>query len=158
MRGWRELVVVLIVRGSYERLLRMEFRRLLFAGPRTGGIATAALAARLVAGLVFIAFGIVKFTHYDQELASFEEYGLPAPEATVYAIGVLEVVGGLMLVLGLGTRVAALLLAGNMATAIVVSGIALGEWISLTIAPMMLLLCLFLLRVGPGRKALDPEP
>lgn len=136
----------------------MDVRRLLFAGPRSGDAATAALVARVVAGVVFVAFGIGKFTHYDQELASFEEYGLPAPEATVYAIGVLEVVGGLMLLLGIGTRVAALLLAGNMAVAIVVSGIALGEWISLTIAPTMLLLCLFLLYVGPGRRALDPQP
>jgi hypothetical protein len=39
--------------------------------------------------------------------------------------------------------------------AIVVSGIALGEPISLTLAPAELLLCLFLLGKGPGAYALD---
>lgn len=136
----------------------MDVRRLLFNGPRDGGIASGALAARLVAGLVFVSFGIGKFTHHADEVASFDDYGLPSPDATVYAIGVLEIVGGGMLVLGLGTRIAAFLLACNMATAIVVSGIALGEWVSLTIAPLQFVLCLFLLRAGPGRRALDPEP
>ena len=136
----------------------MNVRRLLFAGPRSGDAATAALVARVVAGVVFVAFGIGKFSHHATEVASFEEYGLPSPDAFTYAVGVLEIGGGLMLLLGIGTRVAALLLAGNMLGAIVVSGIALGEWISLTIAPAMLLLCLFLLYVGPGRRALDPQP
>jgi putative oxidoreductase len=136
----------------------MYVRRLLLAGPREGGMATVALAARLIAGVVFISFGIGKFTHHADEVASFDEYGLPSPDAMVYAIGVLEIGGGLLLVLGLGTRIAAFLLACNMLTAIVVSGIALGEWVSLTIAPVQLVLCLFLLRFGPGRRALDPEP
>jgi putative oxidoreductase len=79
-----------------------------------------------------------------------ETYGLPAPEAFVLAIGVLELVGGLLLIAGFLTRAAALALAGDMIGAIVVSGIAQGEVISLTLAPAQLVAMLALLWTGPG--------
>ena len=43
-----------------------------------------------------------------------------------------------------------------MIGAIVVSGIAEGEPISLTLAPALLVVMLVLLRFGPGRPALRP--
>jgi putative oxidoreductase len=128
---------------------------LLVAGPTRGPRAIAALAARVVGGCVFVAFGVGKFTQHASEVASFEDYGLPAPDAFVYAIGVVEVVGGLLLVLGFLTRPAALVLAGDMVAAIIVSGIALGEVVSLTVAPAELAVCLYLLWTGPGMLALD---
>ena len=128
---------------------------LLVAGPTRGPRAIAALAARVVGGGVFAAFGLGKFTQHASEVASFEDYGLPAPDAFVYAIGVVEVVGGLLLVLGLLTRPAALVLAGDMVAAIIVSGVALGEAVSLTVAPAELAVCLYLLWTGPGILALD---
>ena len=73
----------------------------------------------------------------------------------VYAIGVVEIVGGTLLIAGLATRIAALLLAGDMVVAIIVSGIGKGESISLTLAPALLVGMLFLLWVGPGLRALD---
>ena len=88
-------------------------------------------------------------------MASFQAYGLPAPDAFVYAIGVLEVVGGVLLVAGLATRPTALILAGDMVGAIVVSGIGLGEPVSLTLAPALLILMVLLIWVGPGSAALD---
>jgi len=128
---------------------------LLVAGPTRGPRAIAALVARVVGGGVFVAFGVGKFTQHASEVASFEEYGLPAPDAFVYAIGVVEIVGGLLLVLGLLTRPAALALAGDMVAAIIVSGLALGEDVSLTVAPAELAVCLYLLWTGPGMLALD---
>jgi putative oxidoreductase len=116
--------------------------------------AVAALVARVAGGAVFVVFGIGKFTNHAPEVASFHDYGLPATEAFVYVIGAIEIVGGLLLILGLATRPAALVLAGDMVGAIVVSGIALGEVISLTLAPAELALCLFLLWNGPGPYAL----
>jgi putative oxidoreductase len=111
---------------------------------------------RLAAGLVFIGFGVVKFTHHEDEVASFENYGLPEPDLTVYAIGVLEIGGGLFILLGLLTKLTALALAGNMAVAIVVSGIKEGEVLpSLTLAPALLAIMLLLLRFGPGVLSLD---
>ena len=135
--------------------MRERISTLLWSGPRHGRLAVAALVVRLAAGAVFIAFGIVKFTRHASEVASFQAYGLPAPDAFVYAIGVLEVVGGVLLVAGLATRPTTLILAGDMVGAIVVSGIGLGEPVSLTLAPALLILMVFLVWVGPGSVALD---
>ena len=114
-----------------------------------------ALVARVAGGAVFVVFGLGKFVNRAAEIDSFRDYGLPAPEIFVAIIGVLELAGGLLLILGLATRLAALALAGDMVGAIIVSGIALGEPISLTLAPAELLVCLLLLWKGPGAYALD---
>lgn len=113
------------------------------------------MLARVGAGAVFIAFGAAKFANHASEVDSFRTYGLPAPNAFVYAIGVLELVGGALLILGLATRIASLLLAGDMVGAIIVSGIGRGEMVSLTLAPALLVTVLFLAWNGPGRFALD---
>jgi putative oxidoreductase len=111
--------------------------------------------ARVAAGIVFLVFGIGKFSQHASEVDSFEKYGLPSPDAFVYAIGVLEIGGGLLLVIGLLTRITALAMAGDMVGAIVFSGIKEGEPISLTLAPALLLVMLVLMRFGPGRPSLD---
>jgi putative oxidoreductase len=97
---------------------------------------------------VFVVFGAGKFVNHASELASFRLYGLPAPEVFVDLIGALELLGGLMLAAGLWVRLVALLLAGDMVGAIVVSGIGRGELVSLTLAPVLLLAMLYLLRDG----------
>jgi putative oxidoreductase len=130
-------------------------RRLLVSGSRSGPGASAVFFARIVAGAVFVGFGIGKFVNHAAEVDSFRSYGLPAPDAFVSCIGVLEIVGGLLLIAGLATRPAALVLAANMLGAIIVSGFARWEIISLTLAPVQLALMLFVLAVGPGRRALD---
>jgi putative oxidoreductase len=114
----------------------------------------ALLLLRVLTGGVFVAFGAGKFVNHGSELASFRTYGLPAPEIFVIAIGVIELIGGLLLVAGVLTRPAALVLAGDMIGAIVVSGIAQGEVISLTLAPAELVAMLVLLRTGPGSLSL----
>lgn len=116
----------------------------------------AGLLVRLIAGAVFVSFGVGKFTSHASELASFRGYGLPAPDAFVYLIGVIEILGGLLLLCGVATRPAGLVLAANMAGAIVVSGLARGETISLTLAPAMLVAVLLIAWRGPGRWVLDP--
>jgi uncharacterized membrane protein YphA (DoxX/SURF4 family) len=72
-----------------------------------------------------------------------------------YAIGVLEVVAGALLVLGLLTRPAAAVLAGDMLGAIVTAGRVEGGAINLVLAPALLISMLALLWTGPGRWALD---
>jgi putative oxidoreductase len=105
---------------------------------------------------VFVVFGIGKFTAHASELQSFRGYGLPAPDAFVYAIGVLELVGGTMIGLGGLTRLAAIVLAGDMIGAIAVAGVGRGEVVpSLTVAPVLLAAMCFLVIVGPGSPALD---
>jgi putative oxidoreductase len=114
------------------------------------------LVLRLLSGGVFVVFGIGKFANHGSELASFKTYGLPAPEAFVIAIGAIELVGGLLLIAGILTRPTAVVLAGDMIGAIVVSGVAKGELISLTLAPAELVAMLVLLWSGPGRYVTDP--
>jgi putative oxidoreductase len=113
------------------------------------------LVLRLLSGGVFVVFDAGTFVNHSSELASFKTYGLPAPEAFVVVIGVVELVGGLLLIAGVLTRPAALVLAGDMVGAIVVSGLAKGELISLTLAPAELVAMLVLLRMGPGRHVID---
>jgi putative oxidoreductase len=83
---------------------------------------------------------------------------LPAPEAFVIVIGVIELIGGLLLMAGVLTRPAGLVLAGDMIGAIIVSGIAKGEIISLTLAPAELVAMLILLWTGPGTLSLRFSP
>lgn len=108
------------------------------------------LAVRLLSGGVFVAFGLGKFVNHSSELASFKGYGLPVPQLFVLAIGVVELVAGALLIAGLLVRPAALVLAGDLVGAILISGIAKGELISLTLAPAELVAMLLLLRTGSG--------
>ena len=103
------------------------------------------LLVRLAAGAVFVVFGAGKFVNHSSEVDSFDKYGLPAPDAFVYVIGVVEVVGGLLLIGGFAVTLAALVLAGDMVGAIVASGIRHGELISLTLAPALLAAMVYLL-------------
>src|SRR5215813_6332314 len=125
-------------------------------GTRTLGKGPILLAgARWVAAIVFVSFGAAKFANHGAELASFRHYPLPAPGFVVYLVGVVEIVGGLLLVAGLVTRLAALALAGDMIGAIVVSGLARWEVISLTLAPVLLAAMIILIRSGGGRWSVD---
>jgi putative oxidoreductase len=112
------------------------------------------LVLRIVAGTVFVIFGLGKFVNHGSELASFRSYGLPAPELFVIAIGVIELIGGLLLLAGVHVRTAAIVLAADMVGAIAVSGIAKGEAISLTLAPAELIAMLVLAWYGPGAHSL----
>lgn len=107
--------------------------------------------ARVVAGVVFVLFGAAKFVNHASEAAAFDRYGLPAPDVFTVGVGTLELAAGLALVVDVGVLIAAVLLAGNMAGAIVVSGLVHGEWISLTLAPLLLAVMLMLVvhRVRP---------
>ena len=109
---------------------------------------------RLASALVFVVFGLGKFVNHASEASSFASYGLPHPSAFAYLIGVLELGGGALLIVGRLVRPTALLLAGDMVGAIVVSGIARGERVSLTLAPTLLVVMLLLAWRGPGSLTL----
>jgi putative oxidoreductase len=76
------------------------------------------LVLRLALGAIFLTHGYPKLTQPTGPLqAMFVQHGLPAQ--LVYVSGVLETFGGLMLIVGIFTRGAALFLAIEMAVAIV---------------------------------------
>lgn len=67
---------------------------------------------RLVAGLVFVNLGLATFKNEKQSwLTSLSTLRVPRPDLAVKIIGLLEILGGAMLVLGFYTQVAALALA-----------------------------------------------
>ena len=70
--------------------------------PVTGPRAT--MVIRLMAGGVFFWEGILKFVYANQGVGRFTKLGLPFPVFTANFVGGLEIVGGLLLILGLGTR------------------------------------------------------
>ena len=62
---------------------------------------------RLMAGGVFFWEGILKFVYENQGLGRFTKLGIPFPGFTAPFVGWLEIIGGLLLMLGLATRLIA---------------------------------------------------
>src|SRR5258705_11429239 len=74
--------------------------------PVTGPRAT--LLLRLMAGGVFLWEGILKFVYVNQGVGRFTKLGMPFPHLTANFVGYLEIVGGLLLLSGLMTRLIAI--------------------------------------------------
>jgi len=109
----------------------------------------------VLSGLFFMSAGIGKFADHAKEVSDFRGFEVPWPEVAVPVVGTVELVGGLLLVVGLLTRPAALLLAGNMIGALATAGRVEGGSFHLVYAPVLLALMLFLCWAGPGRLSLD---
>jgi putative oxidoreductase len=75
---------------------------------------------RITVGVIFLAHGLQKLFSYGIEgvAGGFAQMGIPLPYASAVLVSGVEFVGGLALVLGLGTRLLALPLAINMLGAI----------------------------------------
>jgi uncharacterized membrane protein YphA (DoxX/SURF4 family) len=109
---------------------------------------------RLLAGIVFAISGTPKFFAHGWEAGHFRTYGLPLPDAFVYLIGAIEIIGGLALIADVAVRPVSLLLGAVMVGAIVTSGIGQGEWIpSLTLAPALLIASVYLAWATPGASS-----
>jgi putative oxidoreductase len=75
------------------------------------------LAVRLYWGWQFHTTGMGKLHDLGKVTDFFTSLGIPAPGPTAVFIATLEFVGGLLLILGLGSRLVALLMTGNMLVA-----------------------------------------
>lgn len=75
------------------------------------------LAVRLYWGWQFAQTGWGHLTHLDKVRVFFGNLGTPVPALLAPAVGCLELAGGILLVLGLGSRLIALLLACTMVEA-----------------------------------------
>jgi uncharacterized membrane protein YphA (DoxX/SURF4 family) len=100
----------------------------------------------ILSGAIFFFAGLVKFVFHHWELHAFISFGLPFPSALEILAGVLETVGGVLLVLRRWIVPTTVLLSITMVVAIIASGIDHGDVIpSLTLAPALLVAMLYLL-------------
>ena len=86
--------------------------------PRLREIGLALL--RIIVGVVFFAHGYLKFFKMgmDGVVGFFTSLGIPAPELAAWGVTILEMIGGLALILGIFTPVLGVLFAIDMAGAI----------------------------------------
>ena len=77
---------------------------------------------RITVGAVFLAHGYQKLFHmgFHGVAGFFGHAGIPLPMASAVVVTLVEFVGGILLIAGVGTRVAAALLAVDMVVAILV--------------------------------------
>jgi putative oxidoreductase len=137
-------------------------------GPR------AILWIRLLTGGVFFWEGLLKFVYPNQGVGRFTKLGFPLPELTAHFVAVSEILGGLLLLVGLFTRITALYFIAEMIVAILSTKISLFLGTSpLPLPPALpktgfwavlheirsdyaqLLTGIFLLLEGPGVWSLD---
>ena len=122
-----------------------------FHSPSTG-----LLLIRLALGIAFLYHGWDKFTSLDQTVAFFGSIGLGAFWA--YLVAFLETFGGIALILGLVTRYAAVLLAAEMAVAILKvhlsNGFSLAN-VGYEYAFVLLLCSIALFASGAGSYSVD---
>ena len=76
------------------------------------------LALRVVLGVTFATTGWGKLGNLDAVTRYFESLGIPGASVQAPMVAALELAGGVLLLLGLGTRIASLLLACVMAVAL----------------------------------------
>ena len=111
-------------------------------------------ALRVVTGLLFLAHGLVK-------VAGFPEGAQPGQQALLSLFGVggvIELVAGLLILLGLFTRPAAFLAAGEMAVAYWMFHAPKSPFPAVNQGDAAILFCfifLYLVAAGPGAFALD---
>lgn len=134
----------------------------------------ATLLIRLMAGGVFLWEGILKFVFPNQGVGRFTKIGIPFPELSADFVGLLEISGGVLLLLGLFTRFISLPFIVEMIVAILSTKITIFLGVSpLPLPPVppqtgfwavlhevrseyaQLLTVTFLLIVGPGPWSVD---
>ena len=134
----------------------------------------ATVLIRLMAGGVFLSEGILKFVYTNQGVGRFTKLGFPMPGLTATGVALFEIVGGLMLLAGLYTRLVALGFSIEMVVAILSTKITLflgtsplpmppappktGIWAVLHETRSdwaQLVCCIFLVIVGAGALSLD---
>jgi putative oxidoreductase len=89
--------------------------RLVFSSPRGAG---SILFVRLAVGLIFFTQGILKYVDPKMGVERFTRIGFAHPYFAAHSVGTFEIVCGLLVLIGLLTRAAALPLLIIIATAI----------------------------------------
>ncbi len=119
------------------------------------GVGPWPLIVRLPTGVVLVGVSLSKFTRHGSLVESFERYGVPWPDASVYVAGTVELVGGLLIVIGLLTRLAALAVATNMVVALATGGRVDVDLYHVGLGSALLVAALFLVWAGAGPWSVD---
>ncbi len=134
----------------------------------------ATILLRLMAGGVFLSEGILKFVYTNQGVGRFTKLGFPAPDIMAHFVAVLEIIGGVLLIMGLLTRLISIPFIFEMLVAIATTKISLylgtsplalppsppqvGIWAVLHETRSdyaQIMTVIFLLIAGPGRLSID---
>jgi putative oxidoreductase len=110
---------------------------------------------RIVAALIFLEHGAQKLLGFPPMPAGGS---MPAPLSLLWFAGVLELLGGLLLLIGLFTRPVAFLLAGEMAVAYWMVHAPQSFYPALNMGDAAILYCfvfLYLSAAGPGPWSVD---
>jgi len=118
---------------------------------------------RALVGPVFLSEGVQKFLFSDAlGVGRFAKIGIPMPQMSAPFVGVVEIVAGVLLLAGLFTRLAAILLLVDISVAMATTkfpmAITKGFWTAAHEARTdwsMLLGLIFLLVAGAGSRSLD---
>jgi len=120
------------------------------------------LAVRLYWGWQFAQAGWGKLHNISHVIGFFTSLGIPAPAANAWFISLLEFVGGILLAVGLGSRLLALLCVGDMLVAYITADRE--AFLSFFSAPdkfaaaapfVFLVAWLIILIFGPGKISID---
>jgi putative oxidoreductase len=116
------------------------------------------LLARLTLAAIFVQSGWGKLHNLPQVIDFFKSLGIPAPALQAPFVAGVELVGGLLLIVGLLTRLSAFLLAGTMVVAILTAKLSdvhsIGGFANLPELSFFLLL-IWLVWEGAGKASLD---
>jgi putative oxidoreductase len=134
----------------------------------------ASILIRLMAGAVFLWEGVLKFVYHNQGGGRFALIGIPLPETMATFVALLEIVGGILLISGLFTRLISIPFIVEMLVAMLSTKIAMyfgTSHLPLPAAPprtglwavlheirseyAQLMSAIFLMIVGPGPWSID---
>jgi putative oxidoreductase len=120
-------------------------------------LAYGSLPIRIVAGITFVAHGLPKFENIAGTQGFFGSIGLP-PELAL-PVGLLEVIGGIFLLVGVVTRISAALFIIDMIGAIVLvrlpDGFVDGFVDGYELESLLIATSVSLLITGPGRISVE---
>jgi len=125
-------------------MMERRTRRSLLFGP---------LPIRIMVGITFMAHGHPKLIDIAGTQGFFSKIGLPSELAVL--IGLLEFIGGLVLILGVLTRISSALLIGDMIGAILIVKISKGFVGGYEFDLLLLAGAASLLITGPGRASIE---
>lgn len=118
----------------------------------------APLLLRLVFGYFWAETGWAKLVNHSGFAERFANWGVPFPDLSAYLSGATDLVGGVLLMLGLMTRLATVPMIFNMLVAlalVVLPGIStVDEFVELD-EVLYTLVLFWLFMAGPGRASLD---